>query len=613
MISKRRRDDDISKKSSVSLKNEELPLESKELTNYHVNQLQELNKQYRTRIEELEDQIKNITDGLVDIDDKKEVSGDEKIVKFKYLLEQKDDEILALRNENQRLNMQNVLRKSQMGGNLNESVGEGSRKTSDGCTFPNEVEDHSQGPCIDIALTDLKSKLQEKSKQISELKKNNEEIFRENLRLRRDFLQFVPCKGIENPIDTREKHAFQFCKCVEQILEEVSTLKNQLNSEKRKFAVLLENELFKKVRDFLMNQNAHEERTNAIYEELENIKDKYDSLKHEYNSLESLQKKLEYNEREYKKRNRELELSNSKMESERARLMESIKNINFSFEKNDKNDVIERLTSEYDELSTAFEEKCLECDALQRKLKELEKETGEYKIGIQEIKQSLKELETIKILYEEKISLIRKNTRVEPQKGLCSTDEVTDGTRTLKFMEKYVFDVGKETVTCPIEDFNAANKALIQQKVASEKLKLDLEFYKSENLKLEERLNSLEKEDANNVETINILRNRIQYILNKVNKLTNLKVVIDETEENAHLQIDDYDKEINHLKSENQQLLTLMKCSVCHDKVKDTVINRCGHLFCRECIDSNLSSRNRKCPLCHTTFDRNDTGRIFLY
>ena len=64
-----------------------------------------------------------------------------------------------------------------------------------------------------------------------------------------------------------------------------------------------------------------------------------------------------------------------------------------------------------------------------------------------------------------------------------------------------------------------------------------------------------------------------------------------------------------------QQLDTykrLVRCSVCNDRAKNTVITRCYHCFCKECIDDNLEKRIRKCPGCGTSFGDKDVHSLWL-
>lgn len=45
------------------------------------------------------------------------------------------------------------------------------------------------------------------------------------------------------------------------------------------------------------------------------------------------------------------------------------------------------------------------------------------------------------------------------------------------------------------------------------------------------------------------------------------------------------------------------ECSVCHENFIVPKILRCGHLFCRNCIESVISSKSQTlCPLCRTAF-----------
>eukprot|EP00854_Cymbomonas_tetramitiformis_P012128 gene12128-14331_t len=56
----------------------------------------------------------------------------------------------------------------------------------------------------------------------------------------------------------------------------------------------------------------------------------------------------------------------------------------------------------------------------------------------------------------------------------------------------------------------------------------------------------------------------------------------------------------------------LLKCQVCHDRRKEVVINKCFHLFCRQCIAKNLECRHRKCPACGLAFGQQDVHNVYL-
>tara|TARA_B110001452_G_scaffold20623_1_gene16580 strand:- start:999 stop:1133 length:135 start_codon:yes stop_codon:yes gene_type:complete len=42
------------------------------------------------------------------------------------------------------------------------------------------------------------------------------------------------------------------------------------------------------------------------------------------------------------------------------------------------------------------------------------------------------------------------------------------------------------------------------------------------------------------------------------------------------------------------------------------MIIKCGHTFCRSCIDDRLGNRNRKCPTCGLQFDYQGVKEMFL-
>lgn len=67
------------------------------------------------------------------------------------------------------------------------------------------------------------------------------------------------------------------------------------------------------------------------------------------------------------------------------------------------------------------------------------------------------------------------------------------------------------------------------------------------------------------------------------------------------------------LKHQVNDLRDSMKCSSCHVRQLDTVITKCYHVFCGECLKIRLEMRQRKCPKCNANFGANDIHRIYLY
>ncbi|KAG7402185.1 E3 ubiquitin-protein ligase bre1 [Phytophthora boehmeriae] len=63
---------------------------------------------------------------------------------------------------------------------------------------------------------------------------------------------------------------------------------------------------------------------------------------------------------------------------------------------------------------------------------------------------------------------------------------------------------------------------------------------------------------------------------------------------------------------ELRDLQKMVNCSVCQDRRKDVIISKCFHMFCKECIDNNLKSRNRKCPTCKKMFGHDDVKTVWF-
>jgi len=50
----------------------------------------------------------------------------------------------------------------------------------------------------------------------------------------------------------------------------------------------------------------------------------------------------------------------------------------------------------------------------------------------------------------------------------------------------------------------------------------------------------------------------------------------------------------------------MINCTTCGIRMKNVILMKCAHLFCKECIDSSMKVRNRACPICKTKFDFTD-------
>eukprot|EP00668_Euglena_longa_P031638 GGOE01040879.1.p1 GENE.GGOE01040879.1~~GGOE01040879.1.p1 ORF type:complete len:625 (-),score=160.79 GGOE01040879.1:111-1922(-) len=59
-------------------------------------------------------------------------------------------------------------------------------------------------------------------------------------------------------------------------------------------------------------------------------------------------------------------------------------------------------------------------------------------------------------------------------------------------------------------------------------------------------------------------------------------------------------------------LRAVLNCNVCGRRRKNTILTRCFHIFCAECVEDNIRDRKRKCPQCATKFSESDVKTVFL-
>lgn len=122
------------------------------------------------------------------------------------------------------------------------------------------------------------------------------------------------------------------------------------------------------------------------------------------------------------------------------------------------------------------------------------------------------------------------------------------------------------------------------QSLLDQKTKI-LDEYKEENIKLKVKL---EEYDA-------IIKNK--------------KESNNQKEDNKSMKLNN---DIEDIKEENNRLKQKVKCTVCSKNYKNIIITKCFHTFCRECINKNLSSRQRQCPYCRVKFGEADIKGFWL-
>ncbi|KAI0697245.1 BRE1-domain-containing protein [Cytidiella melzeri] len=66
------------------------------------------------------------------------------------------------------------------------------------------------------------------------------------------------------------------------------------------------------------------------------------------------------------------------------------------------------------------------------------------------------------------------------------------------------------------------------------------------------------------------------------------------------------------LQSEVDKCMSLLKCSTCKMNMRNTVITKCMHSFCKNCVNERISSRQRKCPACNLPFSQGEVQQLYF-
>ncbi|KAI6026328.1 hypothetical protein BKA83DRAFT_4241880 [Pisolithus microcarpus] len=66
------------------------------------------------------------------------------------------------------------------------------------------------------------------------------------------------------------------------------------------------------------------------------------------------------------------------------------------------------------------------------------------------------------------------------------------------------------------------------------------------------------------------------------------------------------------LSQEIEGLWKLMKCSTCKQGMREVVLTKCMHTFCRSCLDTRISTRQRRCPHCNLAFAQSDVQTVYF-
>ena len=205
-------------------------------------------------------------------------------------------------------------------------------------------------------------------------------------------------------------------------------------------------------------------------------------------------------------------------------------------------------------------------------------------------------------------------------------NEKTESKQTISFLTdmKEVLEKKNEVYKEQLENYSIYTKKMEDELEMLKKLNNSLEEAKKLNEKDIDILKAKNIENLKNIDKEKMIKDDLQ---NKNNELKNykkkmtidydvLKTKYDELCKSKQydpnsLDVDNINKENEVLKLENQKYREMVHCKVCKTEIKNVVITKCFHTFCRKCIDAAIESRKRRCPICRELISQNDVKKIF--
>ncbi|XP_068439417.1 E3 ubiquitin-protein ligase BRE1B isoform X1 [Clinocottus analis] len=249
----------------------------------------------------------------------------------------------------------------------------------------------------------------------------------------------------------------------------------------------------------------------------------------------------------------------------------------------------EALLSEMDVTGQAFEDMQEQNSRLLQQLRE--KDDANFKLMSERIKSN----QIYKLLKEEKEELADQvltfKTQVDAQLLVVQKLEEKEGILqcTLAALEKEL------SVRSQALELN--KRKAVEAAQLAEDLKVQLEHTQA---KLKEiQVSVAENRTARERESSNLKRAQedLSRLRRKLEKQKKVEVYSDADE---ILQ-----EEINQYKAK-------LRCPCCNTRDKETVLTKCFHVFCYECLKMRYDTRQRKCPKCNCAFGANDFHRIYI-
>jgi DNA repair exonuclease SbcCD ATPase subunit len=259
---------------------------------------------------------------------------------------------------------------------------------------------------------------------------------------------------------------------------------------------------------------------------------------------------------------------------------------------------IERLKSELIKERKAYQNLGELNDMSQKNITELNTTIKNLKNKIDELNQNFSRVLYEKTESKQTISFLTEMKEVLEKKNDVYKEQISN------------YSIYTKNIEDELEMQKKLNNSLEEAKKLNEK---DIEILKGKNM---ENLKIIDKEKMMKDD----LQNKLNEIKNSKKKLTIdydvLRTKYDDLCKSKQfdpnsIDVENISKENEVLKLENQKFREMVHCKVCKTEIKNVVITKCFHTFCKKCIDAAIESRKRRCPICRELISQNDVKKIF--
>ena len=172
---------------------------------------------------------------------------------------------------------------------------------------------------------------------------------------------------------------------------------------------------------------------------------------------------------------------------------------------------------------------------------------------------------------------------------------LTKANQQVDHMKQQILNFEKERDML-VSQTSKSQEMLNQLKTEKETLSLKVESLRQSSESLQKSYDLLQETHVKRNSENENLRNEFRQALLEIDKL---KTALSSKQDQS-------------LREELEAYRQRIDCSTCDGvKMKSEVLIKCGHMFCKDCVDLNVKSRKRQCPSCRVKFDIHDTRTIF--